>query len=85
MDPQLTVQVNQLFDAGRPMVVASGSPRDRVLVCLESCGMGDCFKVRALRRQRSHACHPSFGTELLADPSNTPLPFIIRPTQRTDR
>ena len=37
--------VNKLFDAGRPMVVASGSPRDRVLVCLESCGMGHCFKA----------------------------------------
>jgi beta-phosphoglucomutase-like phosphatase (HAD superfamily) len=39
-----TNTVNKLFNDKRPMVVASGSPRDRVLVCLESCGMGNCFQ-----------------------------------------
>jgi HAD superfamily hydrolase (TIGR01509 family) len=32
-----------LHAAGRRQVVASGSPRDRVLVCLEVAGIKDCF------------------------------------------
>ena len=37
--------VNKLFDAGRPMVIASGSPRNRVRARFESYGMGHCFKA----------------------------------------
>jgi len=33
-----------LHKAGRRQVVASGSPRDRVLVCLEVAGIKDCFQ-----------------------------------------
>lgn len=42
--PLMTDTVQALFDSKIPMCVASGSPRDRVLLSLEVAGMGHCFK-----------------------------------------
>lgn len=43
LQPLMKDSVRTLFDASVPMCVASGSPRDRVLLSLEVGGMGDCF------------------------------------------
>ena len=44
LQPLMADTVMALFDASIPMCVASGSPRDRVLLSLDVGGMGHCFK-----------------------------------------
>lgn len=44
LQPLMADTVTALFDSSIPMCVASGSPRDRVLLSLEVGGMGHCFK-----------------------------------------
>ena len=43
LQPLMADTVKALFDSKIPMCVASGSPRDRVLLSLEVGGMGHCF------------------------------------------
>jgi HAD superfamily hydrolase (TIGR01509 family) len=44
----MTDTVRALYDARTPMCVASGSPRDRVLLCLDVGGTRDCFSDDAV-------------------------------------
>jgi HAD superfamily hydrolase (TIGR01509 family) len=44
LQPLMLETVKSLYDAGVPMCVASGSPRERVLLSLRVGGMGHCFR-----------------------------------------
>eukprot|EP01035_Chromulina_nebulosa_P020463 gene20463-26551_t len=43
LQPLMKNTVNKLYNSGIPMCVASGSPRNRVELCLEVGGIGSCF------------------------------------------
>ena len=48
LEPLMKDTVLSLNDAGVQMCVASGSPRPRVLLCLDVGGMGTCFKANTV-------------------------------------
>ena len=50
--------VTKLFEGGRKMVVASGSPRNRVDVCLEVAGIDKCFKSDEIFTREVHMGGP---------------------------